>query len=190
MNKSSLSRVFKHFTDDDTTIVIFTSFRDEKGYEESVKTNKYFGAVLKDNKFGYFFVDGYFPENEGTEEEVQVKEDSIFAIASSNRGQNLIDLAHKLANSADQDSILVKDAKLGKIYYLDKNKKKNYISGKFKPGTIGKYYTKLRRKSSTFVFENERVADGGSKLFMDYFIKLRNKYNVYTTFREYITKHK
>lgn len=73
INEASLSRVWKHFNDKDTTLVIFTAFRDGVKYEDNVRKNKEFAAKLKNAKFGYFYVDGYFPENEGTPEEVDRK---------------------------------------------------------------------------------------------------------------------
>jgi len=159
LNESSLSRVWQHFKSKDTTVVIFTAFRDGVKYEDNMKNNKKFAAILKNNKFGYFFVNGYFPENEGTKDEVNVKEDSIFAIATKNRGNDLIQLCHKLANSANQDSIIVKEAD-GSLYFLTKNGEKDKLSGKMKPGKLGKYYTQLRnkKKTNTFVFEN--IIDG------------------------------
>ena len=163
LNEASLSRVWKHFNDKDTTVVIFTAFRDEVKYEDNIKNNKSFAAKLKNAKFGYFYVEGYFPENEGTPDEVSVKEDSIFAIANGNKGQNLIKLAHKLANSTNpaQDSILVKEAS-GELYFLLENGSKEKLKGKLSPGKLGKYYTKLRNKkaSNTFVFENEHLGKG------------------------------
>ena len=107
INESSLSRVWKHFEDKDTTIVILTSFRDEFGYKDNIATNKKFASEIKKAGFGYFYVNGYFPENEGTEDEVNVKEDSIFCIAKGAEGKKLIALCHKLANSRNQDSIIV-----------------------------------------------------------------------------------
>lgn len=170
INESSLSRVWKHFNDKDTTVVIFTAFRDGIKYEDNKAKNKKFAAELKNNKFGYFYVDGYFPENAGTEDEVEVKEDSIFAISSGNKGQDLINLCHKLANSANQDSIIVKDAKTGKIYFLDQKGNKDYLDGNLKPGALGMYYTKLRNKkmTNTFVFEKEVEGTGYFKSFRDF----------------------
>ncbi|MBC8389812.1 MAG: hypothetical protein H8E13_17440 [Actinobacteria bacterium] len=160
LNESSLSRVWQHFNNPEITIVIFTAFRDGVEYEISMKKNKSFAATLKNNKFGYFYVNGYFPENEGTDEEVQVKEDSIFAIARKNRGNDLIALCHKLANSANQDSIIVKETS-GEIYFLKASGSKDKLSkGTMSAGKLGKYYTQLRNKkvSNTFVFEG--ITDG------------------------------
>lgn len=110
------NRAEKYLNDKITTAVIFTAFRNGINYEDNIKNNKLCAAELKNNKFGYFYVEGYFPENEGTDNEV--KEDFIFAIANANRGQDLISLAHKLANFANQDSIIVKDAKTGKLFLV------------------------------------------------------------------------
>lgn len=156
MNESRLTRVWQHFKSD-KTIVIFTAFRDENTYEENNRKNRKFAAILKNSGFGYFFVDGYFPENEGTSDEIQVKENSIFVIAEKNKGSDLIKLCHELANSAKQDSIIVKESD-GNIYFLESNGNKEKLNGDMKPGKLGKYYTQLRNKkqSNTFVFENER----------------------------------
>jgi len=171
LQEQSLSRVFKHFQDPEITLVIFTAFRDEIKYEDNIKKNKTFGAILKKNHFGYFYVDGHFPENLGTPKEVDAKEDSIFAIASNNQSQNLINLAHTLANQANQDSIIVKDS--SGIYFLDKNKNKDYLpKGKISINKLGKYYTKLRNKGSksgSFVFENEILPRNSISSFAELF---------------------
>lgn len=158
--EASLTRVWQHFNNKERTVVMFTAFRDERSYKENVQLNKKFAATLKSNGFGYFFVNGFFPENEGTKDEVSVKEDSIFAIATGqDEGRKLIELAHKLANSANQDSIIVKEAS-GKIYFLDQQGNKSNLEGTLKPGKLGKYYSQLRnkKKSNTFVFEE--IVDG------------------------------
>ena len=170
IDEASLSRVWKHFKNPDTTIVIFTAFRDEVSKEKSIQKNKKFAAVLKNNGFGYFFVDGYFPENEGTDDEVQVHEDSIFAIASKNKSNNLINLCHDLANSTNQDSIIVKELDKG-IYFLDSNGTKHELTkGTVTYKEIGKYYTKLRNKkvSNTFVFEGTHFNSGFFQSFREY----------------------
>ena len=170
LSEASLSRVKKHFDDKDTTIVIFTAFRDGIKYEDNIRKNKEFAATLKNSKFGYFYVNGYFPENEGTAEEVNVKEDSIFAMAIGTRGDELIKLTHNLANSADQDSIIVKEAS-GDIYFLNQNGSKDKLDGQLKPGKIGKYYTQLRNKKKTNTFVFEAITDGLGfiKSFKNYF---------------------
>jgi hypothetical protein len=177
IQESSLSRVWKHFSDENTTVVIFTAFRDGVAYKKCVQKNRKFAAELKNAGFGYFFVDGYFPENEGTEDEIQVKEDSIFAIAEGpNESRKLIDLCHKLANSENQDSIIVKELNKG-IYFLDQKEGKfNLEKGKVTFKEVGKYYTKLRNKkaSNLFVFEGTHTRPGFFQSFKNY---LEESYN-------------
>jgi len=164
LKESSLSRVWKHNKDKNTTIVIFTAFRDEYSKEDNIKHNKLFASTLKSNGYGYFYVKGYFPENEGTDLEKQVYEESIF-VTTNKKSNELIQLCHKLANSRNQDSIIVKDQ--SGVYFLDKNKNRTNL-GELKPGKIGKYYSQLRnKKNKTFIFESE--FDG-----MGYFESLRN----------------
>jgi len=158
--ESSLTRVWQHFQNQDRTVVMFTAFRDERTHAENIAMNRKFASELKSQKFGYFYVNGFFPENEGTDDEVNVKEDSIFAIANGERqGDALIELAHKLATSANQDSILVKE-RSGNVYFLTKSGKHEHLQGSLKPGKLGTFYTQLRNKkrSNTFVFEG--IEDG------------------------------
>jgi len=152
VNESSLSRVYTHFNSDDT-VVLFTAFRGDKSVGENISNNKKVASDLKSNKFGYFFVDGYWIENKGEEDERKVKEDSIFAISPKERSQELVDLTHKLANKYDQDAIFVKTDT--EVYLLFNNGSKEKLNGGLKPGKLGDMYTKLKnnKKSNTFVFE-------------------------------------
>jgi len=164
LNESSLSRVWQHFTNNEKTVVILTAFRDEKTREENLRGNKAIAASLKNAGFGYFFVEGHYTENKGTEDEVKVKEESIFAIAEKNKSRNLIELAHKLANKYNQDSIFVKEG-LGdksRVYFYTKKGTKDKIDGKLSLGKVGEFYTKLnnKKRANTFVFESATTGSG------------------------------
>lgn len=174
LNEASLSRVYKHFTDTETTVVILTGFRDDVDLKTNKQRNVKIGSELKKAGFGYFYVDGYWTENKGTPEEVKVSEDSVFALNTNpDKSKDLIKLAHELANSYNQDAILVKEPK--EAYLLYKNGSKEVLGGNIKPGKIGEFYTQLRnkKKSNTFVFEAERDAKGFLGSFAD-FIKEKN----------------
>ena len=179
IDEASLSRVFKHFNDPNTTVVIFTAFRDGVDKETNVRKNKKFAAELRKAGFGYFFVTGHFVENEGTEDEVEVTEDSIFAIADKNKSQKLINLCHELANQANQDSIIVKELDKG-IYFLTKDGKKIMLSkGKIKFSDVDKFYTVLRHKNpktNQFVFEGAyHLKTGFAFSLRKYLEKIKNK---------------
>jgi hypothetical protein len=161
IKESSLTRVWKYINDEEHAVVILTAFTDGVDEEVAISKNKLFASEIKSAGFGYFYLDGYFSKKGETDDEVQVKEDSIFAIAEVHDGQKLIDICHELANSENQDRIIVKN-KLGEIYFLEKNGNKVPFGGKLIQGELGKYYTKLRNKKETnsFFFENERNGKG------------------------------
>ncbi|MDX8383503.1 MAG: hypothetical protein R8M45_05440 [Ghiorsea sp.] len=163
LSETSLSRVWKHLTDDQTTVVILTAFRDEIPKKDNLIGNKLIAFKIKSAGFGYFFVDGYFPENLGTDREVNVSEDSIFAISQSPAdSKRLITLCHKLSRNFNQDSIIVKEPS-GAIYFYEKDGKKiKFEKQKISPNKIGLWYTQLRnnKKANTFIFEDAYMGKG------------------------------
>ncbi|WP_298751907.1 hypothetical protein [uncultured Arcobacter sp.] len=152
-NEVTLSRVWNHFKSD-RAVVIMTGFRDEKSNKENIQANKAIASQLKNAGFGYVFVDGFWVENQGTADEVEVSEDSIFVTADASEKDKLIKLAHELANKYNQDAIFVKESK-DNVYLLFKNGSKEKLSGGLKPDKVSQFYTKLRgRGNRTFVFES------------------------------------
>jgi hypothetical protein len=151
INETSLSRVWKHFNSD-KTVVILTAFRGDNEMSKNISDNKSIASEFKKNKFGYFFVDGFWIENKGESDERKVSEDSIFVIANKEDSEKLISLANKYK----QDAIFVKTDV--ETYLLFKNGSKEKLAGGLQPNKIGEFYTKLRnnKKSNTFVFEGAR----------------------------------
>lgn len=169
INESSLSRVWQHFKDKNTTVVILTGFRGDLEKSKNTQRNKAIAADLKNAGYGYFYVDGYWIENKGTKEERKVSEDSIFAITTNlNKSNDLVQLAHKLGNKYNQDAIFAKTPKEVKLIFKDGSSEK--LTGGLKPGKLGDFYTKLRnnKKSNTFVFEKERDGKGFFTSFKEY----------------------
>jgi len=172
LNEVKLGRVLQHFQSD-RTVVILTGFRGDKSQKENIQRNKAIAAKLRKAGFGFFYVDGYWIENQGTDYEEKVSEDSIFAIAEPERSKELIELAHTLANKFDQDAVFV-DEKTGslegknfvktgeEVYLYYANGKKEKLDSTFKPDKVGDFYTQLRGKgrNHTFVFESVREGKG------------------------------
>lgn len=168
INETSLSRIWQHFTTD-KTIVILTAFRKEQTKKDNINNNKFIGTKLYKAGFGFFYVDGHWIENKGTDREIAVKEDSIFAISEPEQSNELISLAHKLATKYNQDAIFVKTK--DEVYLLYKDGKKEKLTGGLKPGKIADFYTKLRkgrRRTDTFVFESVVPQKGYFGKFIEY----------------------
>lgn len=155
LTEASLSRVWQHLTSD-RPVALLTAFRGEFDREQNVQRNKTLAAQIKQAGYGYFFVDGYWVENEGTENEVHVAEDSIFAIGSADKETEFKQLAIQLGKKYNQDAVLIKDSTGVKLYDQVGN---SFLDlGEFKPGKLAQAYTRLRnnKDSNTFVFEAER----------------------------------
>ena len=154
INESSLSRVWQHFDNPDRAVGILTAFRGEHTRDENLSRNKSLAASIRKLGYGFFYVDGYWVENQGTPEEVAVAEDSIFVVGRADDlafAENL----HRLGNQYNQDAVLVKDANGTRLIFKDGTEQ---ALGNLSPGGLGQAYTKLRnnKASNTFVFKEER----------------------------------
>lgn len=155
VNEASLSRVWQHLTSD-RPVALLTAFRGEFTQEQNIQRNKTLAAKIKQAGYGYFFVDGYWVENQGTPDEVHVAEDSIFAIGDANKQEEFKQLVIDMGKQYNQDAVLIKDSTGVKLYDQSGN---DFLDlGEFKPGKLAQAYTRLRnnKDSNTFVFEAER----------------------------------
>jgi len=154
LTEASLSRVYGHFSDDKKQVAILTAFRGEFDREENISRNRELAAKIRQLGYGFFFVDGYWIENEGTAEEQHVSEDSIFVIAPASK-KDFVSQIHELGNEYNQDAVLVKNNSGVQLIYKDGSIES---LGDIKPGKLAQAYTRLRnnKQSNTFVFEGER----------------------------------
>ena len=155
LNEAFLPRVWQH-AESDRPIALLTAFRGEYDREENVQRNKALAAIIRKLGYGFFFVDGYWIENQGTDNEEHVSEDSLFVIAPEGTDEKFRQQIIELGGKYNQDGVLVKDKDGAKVY--DKSGGVMFDVGTLSPGKAGEMYTKLRnnKKSNTFVFENER----------------------------------
>ena len=155
IQEASLSRVWQH-AKSDRPIALLTAFRGEYDRDENVRRNKELAATVRKLGYGFFFVDGYWIENQGTPEEVHVSEDSLFVIAPEGTDEKFRQQMIELGVKYNQDGVLIKDKEGAKVY--DKSGGVMFDVGTLSPGKAGEMYTKLRnnKKSNTFVFEGER----------------------------------
>lgn len=152
LSESSLSRVWRHYQDPDTQIGILTAFRGEYDHETNLRRNRALAADIREQGLGFFFLDGFWIENQGTPEERKVKEDSLFVIGKSKQG--FAELIHRLGNKYEQEAVVAKDENGTRLIFKDGS---DMPLGELRPGRMGDIYSKLRGGSSgTFVFESER----------------------------------
>lgn len=155
ISEASLSRVWQH-VNSDRPIALLTAFRNEYTREENLVRNRALSADIRKAGYGFFFVDGYWIENQGTPAEVHVAEDSIFVIGNAGKHSEFLNSMIKFGKQYNQDAVLVKTSEGAKLY--DQSGTTILNVGTLKPGKISQIYTKLRsgKQADSFVFEAER----------------------------------
>lgn len=166
ISESSLNRISKHIENNQCAVI--TAFRgnltdcltysDDKTnintYTNKGRNKKLIASLLY---LGYDItkVKGTYIENYMTDNQVEVKEDSLFVV-NSNDDSNFINTIIRLGELFCQDSVLIFD--FGDNYLYGTNESTfpglgNKLSvGKFKPGFEGKFMTKVSGRP--FTLEN------------------------------------
>lgn len=139
VNESSLSRIWQHVKEHDSgTITAFRSFKDCGDGEKFTKSdNKKRNSILKAKLlnlgYGVTKVAGTYIENFGSDNEIEVKEESYLVVDLKDSGKLKKDLI-KLGKEFEQDSITY-SKKSGEYFLISSNTCKNGYPGK---GSIGK----------------------------------------------------
>ena len=159
INETKLSRVWKLFSDTEYSVALLTAFRGEYNYDENVRRNNALAGELRNAGFGITFVEGHWVENQGTDNEQNVIEDSILVSGPKVQVTDFAKIIHTLGNKYDQEAVLVKDAAGVRLVFKDGA---TQSLGAIQPGKLGQLYTKLRsnKVASTFIFESERDYPG------------------------------
>lgn len=151
-----LSRVWQHINSD-RPICLMTAFRGQYTYEENVNRNKSLAADVRNLGYGFFYVDGFWIENQGTSTEQHVSEDTLFITGDLDLDDykfqyDMVSLGKKY----DQEAVLVK-TNTG-IRVITVSTGEEFKLSKLSLDKMGDIYTKLRsnKKANTFIFENER----------------------------------
>ena len=175
LTESSLNRISKHIENNQCAVI--TAFRDNLSncltypndvsklntYTNKSRNKKLMAALLT---LGYDItkIKGSYIENYMTDNEVEVKEDSLFVV-NSNNDSNFINNIIRLGEIFCQDSVLIFD--LGNNYVYGTNNSEfpglgNKLNvGKFKPGLESKFMTKVSGRP--FTMENYKTQQMNTK---------------------------
>jgi len=153
LTETTLSRLWKHANNKNIPVSIITAFRSENTNKENLQRNKVLAAKVKNAGYGYFFLEGHWIENTGTEDEVKVKESSIFIVGNNNDNGRLVGLIKQFINDYEQEAAIIKREGMD-IFELIYNNGKVEKIGKLKPNNIDNIYSKIRRGNKTFIFED------------------------------------
>ena len=160
-----MSRVLKHFNQEEYPVGIITAFRfadiNKKviSREENVANNKSLASFFRSKKYGFVYVDGAWIENKGKKNEKSVSEDSIFVMAP--RGTSFAEFSNNLQSQAkkyDQDTFLAYDHENKIVKIINQKGVVDKTLKKFRLGQAADAFTRLRRNGNNgeFFFERAR----------------------------------
>ena len=154
-----MSRVLKHFTQQEYPVGIITAFRGDLERKDNVANNKSLASFLRNKDYGFVYVDGAWIENQGKKDEKSVSEDSILVIAP--KETSFDEFSNNLQSQAkkyDQDAYLAYDNENKIVKIIDKNGIVIDKFNKFKIGNTAAAFTKLRKNNNNgdFFFERFR----------------------------------
>lgn len=158
LSEASLGRTYHHLNNNEIPVAFITAFRGgAENYKDNVAANKMLAADIQNAKhFGYFFIEGGWIENEGTEQEQRVHEDSIFIVGNKNDNGALKGYVRKWIKEYNQDGALYKPEGGADVHLItDTGEEVNL--GKFSIGTAEEGYSRIRGKE--FHFESVRAPD-------------------------------
>lgn len=182
VNEASLSRVYQHFNSG-RPIGLITAFRggeegsDEKfNRKENIERNKELAQATRDAGYGYIWVDGSFIENQGTDKERKVSEDSLLIIGPEKDkdgvNKKMFDFLIQQSKKYDQDAFVFKEHGSTDVALYDK---KGNVITELKNARFDRtaeIFTGLRHGSHagrSFVLENATPSQGfGSALYNKY----------------------
>lgn len=154
---STLSRVWTMWEDPNRSFVIMTAFRGSNSLKQNIRDNLALAAKLRAAGFGYFWLEGFFIENEGLPNEQRVSEDSIFVSADAEEKEHFKKTIMELLNEYEQESALYKPAGSKEVFLLKPTGELQSIGTDLKPNQIAKNYSKLKGTDKTFVFAQALV---------------------------------
>lgn len=158
LTEVKLARVYQYFTGD-IPVGLVTAFRAENGIKLNTQLNKQLASFLRNQGFGFSWVDGAWIENQGTDNEVQASEVSILVSAEKGESEKLFRALVDAAKKYNQDAFVFKSGEDKEIAVYDKNGNPVTSFSRANLDQIGEIYTKLRQgshRNRSFVFGGER----------------------------------
>ena len=158
IKETSLSRVWRHQNNFAIPFALLTAYRGEFTQQQNGVRNRTLEVQVRRAGYGFFKLEGVWIENQGTDKEERVVEESLFVIGNKDDNGKLKGLVKKWIKEYNQDAALFRpENNNGKAILIFKNGKEENL-GKLSINKTGQAYSKLRNKNATFVFEHAYYA--------------------------------
>lgn len=164
--RRSLSRVWKHINNLNTTAMVITAFRADRptndpaeALEINRQQNKLLESDLRNQGWGFFPVLGGFVENADTPRAVRVEEESYFAIAGkADTVESVTTTLAKLCQKYEQDAALLKPRGSSEGFLVFPDGRTTKV-GSWSLNKLSEYYTRTRSEPAGKQFTFEGAAD-------------------------------
>jgi hypothetical protein len=158
INETKLARVWQHWTNPERAAALLTAFRGEYDLSENLKRNRALAADIRAAGYGFVFVEGHWIENQGTNNERNVEEDSLLVNAPAADFSKFRDTILQLGAKFEQEAVIIKSPSGDSNLYVNGASVQDL--GQLHPEKMGQAYTQLRRSKKntgkTFVFDDVR----------------------------------
>lgn len=147
-NESNWGRLLQH---KDSGCMMISACRGENTEEQNKKNTDSLGKDIKNNGLGYIRILGGYTENKGTDNEVDVTEESFFVPKPKDMDpEEFFNIAISLCKKYNQDSVLISLPDYVDFGYYDKSGKFDFSPGKefvVSDKDIGQYFSQLVKGS-------------------------------------------
>lgn len=158
LEASSLSRVWQMWNDNERSFAILTAFRGDFKEPENIRRNLALGIDIRALGYGYFWLDGFYIENKGKEDERKVEEDSLFVSSSKGEAAKLKKDLMRLLKQYNQEAAVFKpEGSNGEIFLLKADGELISIGKNLLPNQVAQNYSRLRGGKGTFIFASASI---------------------------------
>ena len=142
LEESGLNRIWQFATQPGRVFSILTAFRGEYSYDENIQRNAELKKEARANGFGFFEMEGHWVENEGTPQEQDVVEESLFISLPSDQHaeQKLYDFTVDMIRKYDQDVAVIKPVTDSNEIFIIEKDENMFSIGEFKPMKVAQAY--------------------------------------------------
>jgi hypothetical protein len=152
LKEISLSRVWQHATNERQPFGIMTAFQRGATFADNMTALIRLAYEVHSAGYGYTFLDGHYTYSDTGE---PAEERSLFIVGSDSG--NLKGALKQWATTYGQESVLFKPTGESAAYLLYASGQMERL-GEFHPNRLGAFYSKVRGRPGSFVFEEAYVA--------------------------------
>lgn len=155
--ESSLSRIVSGFSGENTSVGVISGFRGEYSLSQNRTRNNQLERMIRQSGYGFNKVVGKWVENEGTENEKSVYEETFLIRTSANESDKLKKDLLKWASKFNQEGVLFKPGNDKSTYFMSASGSMSSI-GQLGVNSIKNHMTILTKRIETAKRKERKIS--------------------------------